>query len=199
ARNQYTRIESYKDILKSENQIQDGSECILFAFFEPDAKYDQQLKKRAEQKAKEYLTKLPYSGNAMKDELDDIFVTYIVGDKEFAKEQNFTITYPAYGNILLNDVARFFYFRFVSEVSLSCAYFEDTPPLGDYVRVELTENQKAQILTIFKNSQEAQNVLTDNLDVVAVKFPNAKEKVAEWKRNQVWQDKHGKRVNDDSL
>ena len=197
ARNQYTSIESYKDILKSENQIQDGSECVLFAFFDPDARYSQQLKKYAEQQAKEYLTKQPYSGNASQDEMDDILVTYVVGDKEFAKEQNFTIAVPAYTG--LNEVAKFFYFRFVSQVSLSSVNSDNTPPLGDYVPIYLTKNQKAQILTIFKNSQEAQDVLMDNLDVIAVKFPNAKECVAEWKRNQAWKDKHGQRVNDDTL
>ncbi|MFQ1018335.1 toxin VasX [Gilliamella sp. CG13] len=197
ARNQYTSIESYKDILKSENQIQDGSECVLFAFFDPDARYSQQLKKYAEQQAKEYLTKQPYSGNASQDEMDDILVTYVVGDKEFAKEQNFTIAVPAYTG--LNEVAKFFYFRFVSQVSLSSVNSDNTPPLGDYVPIYLTKNQKAQILTIFKNSQEAQDVLMDNLDVIAVKFPNAKECVAEWKKNQAWKDKHGQRVNDDTL
>ena len=197
ARNQYTSIESYKDILKSENQIQDGSECVLFAFFDPDARYSQQLKKYAEQQAKEYLTKQPYSGNASQDEMDDILVTYVVGDKEFAKEQNFTIAVPAYTG--LNEVAKFFYFRFVSQVSLSSVNSDNTPPLGDYVPIYLTKNQKAQILTIFKNSQEAQDVLMDNLDVIAVKFPNAKESVAEWKKNQAWKDKHGQRVNDDTL
>ncbi|MWP70129.1 hypothetical protein, partial [Gilliamella sp. Lep-s5] len=201
ARNQYTRIESYKDILKSENQIQDGSECILFGFYNSDYKQHNQMiefhRQGAIREAKLILSpnNQPGSGESDKLFLDDIPLSDIVGEKEFCTENSIRLRAPTI-NCGMSKLGRFYYFRLVSEKGFG-DYLEESPPLGQYEVIKLTDDQKKQILAIYNDKPDIDKRI--NYDVVVVKFPNAKEKVAEWKRNQVWQDKHGKRVNDDSL
>ena len=206
ARNQYTSIESYKDILKSENQIQDASECVLFGFHikEPPQGSSPDLvelsdRKRANSEAKYKLSpgNQPGMGKDHEKALDPLIIVDVVGEQEFCMENQLNYHGPTYQNAL-SMVGRYYYFRLVKEKGFSHTGVTN-PPLGDYEVIKLTDEQKQQIFAIYKQKSDALNINMINHDVVAVKFPNAKESVAEWKKNQVWKNKHGKRVNDDSI
>ncbi|OCG33189.1 MULTISPECIES: toxin VasX [unclassified Gilliamella] len=196
ARNQYNSIENYKDILKVNNQIEDASECILFAFYKPNGHYDKNLKKIAEQNAKFLLKTELYKGDNGKDLLDKIYVLDVVGDTEFAIENKFAIPISAC-KLYTNEVARFFYFRFISEISINGARVNDAPPLGDYKLINISDAQKKEILAIYQEKKKLRTI--EGYDVVVVNYPNAKDKVAEWKRNQSWNSKESKRLNNESI
>ncbi len=206
ARNQYTSIESYKDILKSENQIQDASECVLFGFHikEPPQGSSPDLvelsdRKRANSEAKYKLSpgNQPGMGKDHEKALDPLIIVEVVGEQEFCMENQLNYHGRTFQNAL-SMVGRYYYFRLVKEKGFSHTGVTN-PPLGDYEVIKLTDEQKQQIFAIYKQKSDALNINMINHDVVAVKFPNAKESVAEWKKNQVWKNKHGKRVNDDSI
>ncbi|MWP47970.1 toxin VasX, partial [Gilliamella sp. Pas-s27] len=196
ARNQYNSIENYKDILKLNNQIEDASDCILFAFYQPNGSYNKDLKRYAEQEAKLVLKTELYKGDNGQDLLDKIFVLDVVGDTEFAIENKFTIPIPAY-KAFLNKVACFFYFRFISEISISGAQVDDAPPLGDYEVINISDKQKKDILAIYQTEKKLRTI--EGYDVVVVKYPNAKDKVSEWKRDKNWDDKESERLNNESI
>jgi hypothetical protein len=197
ARNQYNSIENYKDILKENNQIEDASECILFAFYQPNAHYNKDLKRQAEREAKLVLKTELYKGKNGQDLLDKIFVLDVVGDTEFAIENKLAIRgIPAF-RWAYNQVARFFYFRYISEISLSGSGMDNLPPLGDYQLINISDAQKKEILAIYQEKKKLRTI--KGYDVVAVKYPNAKDKVAEWKRNRSWNNKESKRLNNKSV
>jgi hypothetical protein len=197
ARNQYNSIENYKDILKENNQIEDASECILFALYKPNGGYNEQLKKYAEQDAEWMLKTELYKGENGKDLLDKIFIFDLVGDIEFAIENKLPIRNISAFRFTSNRVARFFYFRYIGELSLSAFGRNDLPSLGDYQLINISDAQKKEILAIFQEDNKLRTI--EDYDVVVVKYPNAKDKVAEWKRNRSWNNKESNRLNNESI
>ncbi len=206
ARNQYTSIESYKDILKSENQIQDASECVLFGFHikEPPQGSSPDLvelsdRKRANSEAKYKLSpgNQPGMGKDHEKALDPLIIVDVVGEQEFCIENQLNYHGPTYQNAL-SMVGRYYYFRLIKEKGFSRTGVTN-PPLGDYEVIELTDEQKQQIFAIYKQKPDALNLNMIKHDVVAVKFPNAKENVAKWNKDKQWKKKADKHINADSL
>ncbi|WP_141670645.1 toxin VasX, partial [Gilliamella sp. Choc6-1] len=199
ARNQYNSIESYKDILKINHQPTEASECILFAFYKDSVNKDElTLRKRRaaiDELKNHYNPNMrPNTGTPDQIYLDEITVLDVIGEREFAAENGLPLNGVAY-EAAMSLTAKYFYFRYLSNKGVG--YSTNNPPLGDYQRVKISAEQKQKILALYKQNSDSP-IHGDDYDVVVVRYPNAKNILAEWRRDEAWSKKESKRLNEAS-
>ncbi|WP_392563381.1 hypothetical protein RHO13_08110 [Orbus wheelerorum] len=196
SRNQYNNIDSYKEILKINKENNESSECIFFAFYQPVSTIPTRDRAFAINLAQSYFKHPIYSGGNDKRFLDGIAIADVVGAQEYADENGYFVYKHPYQLIRHDSVASNFYFRYVSEYGSCERANAQTPPLGDYEIIHIDDAQKQKILKIY---QERLEWSVPDIDVVVVRFPDAKSNVAQWKRDKDWDKKEGKHTYNSSL